>query len=73
MKFLRLRLNRPQVTRHDSTMRGLARRRTPGCRVNTQLDDRDKNPAVVHNVGASQRRDLRRDRSANGRVRVVRL
>jgi hypothetical protein len=53
-------------------MRRLARRRIPDYRVNTQLDSRDKNRAVVHNVGASQRRDQRRDQSANGRVRVVR-
>ena len=72
MKFSRLRLNRPRVTRRDSMMRPLARRRRPGYRVNTQLDGRDKNRAVAHNVGASQRRDQRRDQPANGRVRVVR-
>ena len=72
MKFSRLHLNRPRVTRRDSMTRPLARRRIPDYRVNTQLDGRDKNRAVVHNVGASQRRDQRRDQPANGRVRVVR-
>ena len=61
MKFSRLRLNRPRVTRRDSMTRRLARRRIPDYRVNMQLDSRDKNRAVVHNVGASQRRDQRRD------------
>jgi hypothetical protein len=41
MKFLRLRLNRPRVTRRDSMIRRLARHRTPDYRVNTQLDGRD--------------------------------
>src|SRR5439155_918887 len=56
----------------SSMMRPLARRRIPDYRGNTQLGSRDKNRAVVHNVGASQPRDQRRDQSANGRVRVVR-
>jgi hypothetical protein len=54
-------------------MRLLVRRRTQDCRANMQWDGRDKNRVVVHNAGAIQQRDQRRDQSANGRVRVVHL
>jgi hypothetical protein len=51
MKFSRFRSNRPQVTRRDSRMRPLARRRIPDFRVNTQLDSRDKNRARCTQCG----------------------